>query len=86
LTKVKERPDAGTTIDIDRTPPLLLPPLNPRIYPMTGPVGASSSRRREIATFTLLAFVVVPALSIAAVGGYGLCVWMYQLVAGPPGL
>ena len=53
---------------------------------MTGPVGAYSSRCREIATFTLLAFVVVPALSIAAVGGYGLCVWMYQLVAGPPGL
>jgi nitrate reductase NapE len=61
-------------------------PFNPRIHPMTAPVGASSSRRREVATFTLLAFVVVPALSIAAVGGYGLCVWMYQLVAGPPGL
>ena len=65
---------------------LVCSPIQSKDIPMTGPVGASSSRRREIATFTLLAFVVVPALSIAAVGGYGLCVWMYQLVAGPPGL
>ncbi|PBL23997.1 nitrate reductase, partial [Pseudomonas aeruginosa] len=23
--------------------------------------------------------------SVALVGGFGFCVWMYQLLAGPPG-
>jgi len=28
--------------------------------------------------------VLVPTLSVAVVAGYGFCVWMYQLLAGPP--
>ena len=29
--------------------------------------------------------VLMPALAVATVGGYGLAVWVYQIVAGPPG-
>ena len=42
-------------------------------------------RRQELKVFLLLAAVLVPALSIAGVGGYGLAVWTYQMIAGPPG-
>jgi nitrate reductase NapE len=27
----------------------------------------------------------MPALAVATVGGFGLVVWIYQMVAGPPG-
>lgn len=46
---------------------------------------SAATRRQEIAMFLLLAVVIWPILSIAVVGGYGFCVWMYQLIAGPPG-
>ncbi len=42
-------------------------------------------RRDEILTFFLLTFVVAPAVTIGIVGGFGLCIWLYQLFAGPPG-
>lgn len=43
------------------------------------------SRRREILTFFALAFGIWPFLAVCAVGGYGFLVWMYQIIAGPPG-
>ncbi|WP_207481712.1 periplasmic nitrate reductase, NapE protein [Arenibaculum pallidiluteum] len=56
------------------------------------PIGTAGSalpsgptRRRELAIFAVLAFVLVPVASVAVVGGYGFMVWMYQLWAGPPG-
>ncbi|WP_236553223.1 periplasmic nitrate reductase, NapE protein [Roseovarius indicus] len=33
----------------------------------------------------ILAFGIWPVVAVGAVGGYGFLVWMYQLVAGPPG-
>ena len=42
-------------------------------------------KRREILMFLLLAFVIWPFVAVAVVGGYGFIVWMYQLIAGPPG-
>ena len=45
----------------------------------------NNSRRRELLTFLFLTVVLAPALTIAFVGGYGFAVWMYQLMAGPPG-
>lgn len=42
------------------------------------------TKRQETLFFTILAFVVVPALSVAVVAGYGFCIWMYQIFAGPP--
>ena len=42
-------------------------------------------RRMEIFAFLFLTAVVIPALAVATVGGYGLAVWIYQMAAGPPG-
>ena len=42
-------------------------------------------RRMEIFAFLFLTAVMMPALAVAAVGSYGLVVWVYQTVAGPPG-
>jgi periplasmic nitrate reductase NapE len=42
-------------------------------------------RRMEIFAFLFLTGVVMPALAVATVGSYGLAVWVYQMVAGPPG-
>ncbi len=50
----------------------------------TGPDRAR--RAAELKVFVILAALLVPALSIAAVGGYGLAVWTYQMIAGPPGI
>jgi nitrate reductase NapE len=43
-------------------------------------------RRMEIFAFLFLTGIVMPALTVATVGSYGLAVWVYQMVAGPPGL
>ena len=41
--------------------------------------------RMEIFAFLFLTGIVMPALAVATVGSYGLAVWVYQMVAGPPG-
>jgi len=50
--------------------------------------GASTRARRrrmEIFAFLFLTAVLMPALAVATVGSYGLAVWVYQMMAGPPG-
>jgi nitrate reductase NapE len=42
-------------------------------------------RRMEIFAFLFLTAFLMPALAVATVGSYGLAVWVYQLMAGPPG-
>lgn len=42
-------------------------------------------RRMEIFAFFFLTAVLMPAIAVATVGGYGLTVWIYQMIAGPPG-
>ena len=42
-------------------------------------------RRMEIYAFLIITAVLMPALAVATVGGYGLSVWIYQTIAGPPG-
>jgi nitrate reductase NapE len=51
------------------------------------PSEASGPRRRrmEAIAFVFLTLVLVPGLAVATVGGYGLTVWIYQMIAGPPG-
>jgi nitrate reductase NapE len=39
----------------------------------------------EIFAFLFLTAVVMPVLAVGVVGSYGLVVWIYQMVAGPPG-
>jgi nitrate reductase NapE len=42
-------------------------------------------KREEFRAWVFLCFVMTPLLSVLIVGGYGFLVWMYQLLAGPPG-
>jgi periplasmic nitrate reductase NapE len=41
-------------------------------------------RRMEIFAFLFLTAVLMPALAVATVGSYGLAVWVYQMLTGPP--
>jgi nitrate reductase NapE len=47
--------------------------------------SAPPSKARELRAFLLLAVVMGPVLAVILVGGYGFLVWMFQLLAGPPG-
>lgn len=47
--------------------------------------GRLRRRRMEIFAFLFLTAVLIPALAVATVGGYGLAVWIYQMAVGPPG-
>jgi nitrate reductase NapE len=55
--------------------------------PVAGDDAHPRSRRRrmEIFAFLFLTAVAMPALAVASVGSYGLAVWIYQMIAGPPG-
>jgi nitrate reductase NapE len=46
---------------------------------------ADARRKQELTVFLVLALLVAPLLAIGSVGGYGLGVWVYQMIAGPPG-
>ena len=41
-------------------------------------------KKSELAAFLFLTVVLVPALAVAIVVGYGFVVWMLQILAGPP--
>lgn len=34
--------------------------------------------------FAFLTIVLAPALAVAAVGGYGFLIWIFQIFFGPP--
>ncbi|MBB6093998.1 nitrate reductase NapE [Povalibacter uvarum] len=44
-----------------------------------------TEKKRELIVFTFLALVLAPILAVIIVAGFGFSVWMYQLIAGPPG-
>jgi len=43
-----------------------------------------AERRRERRAFLFLTVVLAPALSVLLVGGYGLLIWVLQIIGGPP--
>lgn len=57
--------------------------LRPDMPPALG--APPATRGEELGMFLLLTVVLAPVLAVLVVGGYGFAVWMYQLVAGPPG-
>ena len=50
-----------------------------------GKATQASTKSRELAAFLFLTVILAPAVAVAVVGGYGFSIWMYQLIAGPPG-
>ena len=42
-------------------------------------------RKEEFRTWFFLTFVMAPVLAVLIVSGYGFLVWIYQMIAGPPG-
>jgi periplasmic nitrate reductase NapE len=68
-------------------------PFNSRNFETRDSMSAASDdaherqrrRRMEIFAFLFLTAILMPALAVATVGGYGLTVWIYQIAAGPPG-
>lgn len=50
---------------------------------MSDPVE-TTTKKRELTIFLFLAFVLAPILSVIIVAGYGFCVWMVQIIMGPP--
>ena len=48
------------------------------------PKGTTKPLRwRELITFLILAFGIWPIVAVGVVGGYGLLIWMWQMVFGP---
>lgn len=43
---------------------------------------SASTRQEEWRSFLFLAVVMAPVLAVLGVGGYGFCVWMFQLLSG----
>jgi periplasmic nitrate reductase NapE len=41
-------------------------------------------RRTELLVFAVLTIFIWPVVTVGVVGGWGLAVWMYQQVYGPP--
>ena len=44
------------------------------------------SRKHELRGFLFLTVILAPAMAIALVGSYGFSIWIYQMIAGPPGI
>ena len=50
-----------------------------------GSTPSNERRKQELGVFLVLTLLMAPVLAITTVGGYGLSVWVYQMIAGPPG-
>jgi nitrate reductase NapE len=42
------------------------------------------TKAQELRSFLFLTVVMAPVLTVLVVSGYGLLVWMVQLIGGPP--
>ena len=45
---------------------------------------SDDSRSRETRVFLFLTVVLAPMIAVALVGSYGLLIWLYQMIQGPP--
>ena len=50
-----------------------------------GSTPSNERRKQELGVFLVLTLLMAPVLAMTTVGGYGLSVWVYQMIAGPPG-
>jgi nitrate reductase NapE len=44
-----------------------------------------NGKKWELGVFLFVTIVVAPMITAALISGYGFLVWIYQLIAGPPG-
>ena len=47
--------------------------------------GHVRTAREELLVFLVIVALIWPVAAVGVVGGYGFAIWMYQVVAGPPG-
>jgi nitrate reductase NapE len=59
--------------------------MNTENFASEDPVAPRYTRREELLAFFILAVLIWPIVAVGIVGGWGFAVWMYQIVAGPPG-
>lgn len=43
-----------------------------------------SEKKQELSLFLILTVVLAPILSISLIGFYGLFIWIFQILGGPP--
>lgn len=48
-------------------------------------VDTPATRKFELLTFLSTTFLVIPGLAVAFVGAFGLAIWLFQMLYGPPG-
>jgi periplasmic nitrate reductase NapE len=77
--------DRGSGPDAAHSPPVNI--ASHSIMSVTGGDARTRPHRKrmEIFAFLFLTAVLMPLLAVATVGSYGLTVWIYQMMAGPPG-
>lgn len=42
----------------------------------------ATTKAQELRAFLALTVITAPILAVMTVGGYGFCIWMYQLLTG----
>lgn len=47
-------------------------------------ISPDETRSRETRVFIFLTVVLAPLIAVAIVGSYGLLIWLYQMLMGPP--
>jgi len=52
---------------------------------MAADMNSQAERRREFGAFLLLTVALAPLVTAVLVGGMGFSIWIYQMIAGPPG-
>ena len=59
-------------------------PNSPKADATTPQQEDQQTKQQERRLFLFIAIVLFPLLSVALVGGYGLIIWISQLIFGPP--
>lgn len=49
-------------------------------------MDTAERKSQELKLFLFLTIVMAPVASVAIVGGYGLIVWISQIIFGPPSM
>ncbi len=52
---------------------------------VTDTATGQEEKRRELWLFLVVTLIVFPLIAVGVVGGYGFVVWVFQMIAGPPG-